>query len=52
MSLTDILSPSDIAAALRDCQGEKTTKTLSPFLLCSTQQLYLSPKGTLNKGVV
>lgn len=28
MSLTDILSPSDIAAALRDCQGEKTIKTL------------------------
>lgn len=31
MSLTDILSPSDIAAALRDCQGEPTTKTLNPF---------------------
>lgn len=28
MSLTDILSPSDIAAALRDCQGEKTNRTL------------------------
>lgn len=31
MSLTDILSPSDIAAALRDCQGEKTIKTLKIY---------------------
>lgn len=36
MSLTDILSPSDIAAALRDCQGEQTIKTQN-LLLCVTR---------------
>lgn len=44
MSLTDILSPSDIAAALRDCQGEKTINLLKMYYFVQHTARLIQPQ--------